>query len=89
MQQLLEHLVRVDGDPQHLAADPAFEALHHAVHLRTAVLGVAMLSAGGGAGPGEAKRETAAVVNQHMVSEFVWPFLRWRSGVGRYAIAEV
>jgi hypothetical protein len=30
-QQMLEVAVGMDGDAQHLAADPAVEALHHAV----------------------------------------------------------
>ena len=33
-QQLLELLVGPDGDAEHLAADPAVEALHHAIRLR-------------------------------------------------------
>ena len=37
-QELFELLMEVDGDPQHLAADTAIEAFHHAVGLRAAGL---------------------------------------------------
>ena len=58
--------MRVEGDLQHLGADPAVEALHHAVRLRRARLGVAALGAELGASSGESRREAAAVVGQHV-----------------------
>ncbi len=65
-QQLLELLVGPDGDAEHLAADAAVEALHHAVRVRRIGFGVAVLRAEFGAGPGEGRGEAAAVVGQHV-----------------------
>ncbi len=66
-QQLFQGTVRVDVDAQHLAADPAVEALDHAVGLRCAWLGVAVLRAQGDAGLGESWREATAIVGQHTI----------------------
>ena len=65
-QRMLEVAVGMDGDAQHLAPDPAVEALHHAVGVGRARLGVAVLRAEFGAGPGEGGRGAAAVVGQRM-----------------------
>ena len=63
-QLLFEFLMGVDGDAQHLAADPAIKTLDHAVRLRAAGLGGSVLSAEGRC---KAGHEVTAVVGQHMV----------------------
>ena len=65
-QELFEVAVRMEGDLKHLRADPAIEALDHAIRLRRAGPGVAVLGAELGAVPGEGGRKAAAVVGQHM-----------------------
>ena len=58
--------MRVDGDGEHLGADAAIEAFDHAVGLRRAWLGVAILRAQFSADPGKGLGEAAAVVCQDM-----------------------
>src|SRR3712207_3956770 len=50
LEQALEVAVRADGDGQHLALDPAVEALRHAVRLRRVGPGGAVLRAEGSTG---------------------------------------
>ena len=65
-QQLFQGTVRVDVDAQHLGADTAVEALHHAIRLRRAWLCVTVLGAKAFAGLGESRGEAAAVIGQHV-----------------------
>src|ERR1700712_2284177 len=66
MQELFELMMRIDGDGKHLRADAAIEALDHAVGLRRAWLGVAILRCGFGTSLGKSLGEAAAVVCQDM-----------------------
>jgi hypothetical protein len=54
--------VRGNGDVQHLGANPFVKALYHAIRLRRARVGVAILSPKLGAASGK----TTAVVGQHV-----------------------
>jgi hypothetical protein len=65
-EQPLELLVGPDGDAEHLGADPAIEALHHAVGVRRIGAGMAVLRAEFGTDPGEGGGEATAVVGQHV-----------------------
>ena len=65
-EQLLKLGMRVDGDTEHLAADAAIEALHHAVGLRRVRLGMSVLRAKLRADLGKGGGEATAVVGQHM-----------------------
>ena len=56
----------VDADAEHFAADPAIEALDHAVGLGRAGPDVAVLHAQIGTGFGECCGEATAVVGQHV-----------------------
>ncbi len=65
-QQLVKILVRIEGNAQHLAADTAIEALHHAIGLWRVGLGVAVLRPEFGTDFGKGWGEATAVVGQHM-----------------------
>jgi hypothetical protein len=65
-QHLFEVLVERDGDAEHLAADPAVEALHHAVRVGRVGPGMPVFRVEFGAGLGEGRGEAAAVVGQHV-----------------------
>src|ERR1700712_5603405 len=60
MQELFELGVRVDGDGEHLGTDAAVEALDHAIGLRRARLGVAILRSKFGTSLGKSLGEAAA-----------------------------
>src|ERR1700712_4963365 len=66
MQELFELGVGVDGDGEHLGTDAAVEALDHAVGLRRARLGVAILRSKFGTSLGKSLGEAAAVICQYM-----------------------
>ena len=65
-QQLLEIPVRIDGNAQHLAADAAIEALHHAIGLRRVGSGVPIRRTELGTDFGEGRGEATAVISQHV-----------------------
>src|SRR6195952_2601380 len=66
MQELFELMMRIDGDGKHLRADAAIEALDHAVGLRRAWLGVAILCSKFGTSLGKSLGEAAAVICQYI-----------------------
>jgi hypothetical protein len=64
--QLLEVMMRIDSDAEHLAADAAVEALNHTIRLWGARTCMTVGCPELGTGPLEGRREAATVIGQHV-----------------------